>query len=160
MLRTATSIQQRGGVVMSEMICPHCQSKDFGSNQASRVPKGVVAVMPCPDCAELVVRFKNKLIALNKDVLCNGTKEERTLHLADVIAEFMEEGILNIEMFQSPQFNPEDIAQPGGEAIEVEIEGDEQTEDIPPISDDELRRFIDFDLDKLDNVDYFRKNFE
>ena len=145
---------------MSEMICPHCQSKNIGSNQISRVPNGVVAVKPCPTCSELVVPFKDKLIGLNKEVLYNGTKEERTLHLADVISEFMEEGILNIEMFQSPQFNSEDIGEPSEDAIEVEIEDNAEADDVSPISDDELKRFIDFDLDKLDNVDYFRKTFE
>jgi hypothetical protein len=144
---------------MSEIICPHCQSTELGSTEIPKVPKGVVAVIPCPSCSELVVRFKHKMIALNKEILYNGTKDERKMHLADVIAEFMEEGIVNIEMFQSPQFNPEDIARPIDDATEVEIEDVELVEN-QQITDDELKRFIDFDLDKLDNIDYFRKNFE
>lgn len=134
---------------MSEMVCPHCQSEDFGS---AKVPRGVVAVMPCPKCSELVVRFRNKAIALNKDVLYNGSREDRKMHLAEVIEEFMEEGILSIDMLQSPQFNQ-------GEVVE-EVDDSMDAEELKPISDRELKRFIDIDLDRLDNVDYFRKNFE
>lgn len=134
---------------MNDMICPHCQSKEFGS---AKVPSGVVAVMSCPDCSELVVRFRDKAIALRKDVLYNGSKDERKLHLADVIAEFMEDGMFNMDMLQSPQFGHTEM-----------IESSEETasdQELQPISDDELQRFIEFDLDKLDNLDYFRKNLE
>lgn len=137
---------------MSEMICPHCQSKEFGF---TKVPQGVVAVMPCPKCSELVVRFRSRVIALNKDVLYNGTKDERKMHLADVIAEFMEEGIFNIDMLQSPQFGFDQTIEDADE-----IEETVGARDSKPISDDELQRFVEFDLDKLDNADYFRKNLE
>lgn len=140
---------------MSETVCPHCQSKKFSS---AKVPKGVVTVMPCPECSELVVRFRNRAIALNKEVLYNGTKDERKMHLADVIAEFMEEGIFDIEMLQSPQFSRGEAIDNLEEVIEA-IDASESKDSVP-ISDDELQRFIEFDLDKLDNVDYFRKNLE
>ena len=71
---------------MSQMNCPHCHSEDI---VPENVPQGVVAVMPCPKCSQLLVRFRNKMIALNRDILANGSKEERTFHLAEVISEFM-----------------------------------------------------------------------
>jgi hypothetical protein len=142
---------------MSDMNCPHCQSEEFGS---TNVPHGVVAVMPCPVCSELVVRFKHKAIALNKEVLYNGSKDERKMHIADVIAEFMDEGILDINMLQSPQFSKDDLPGPPDEAEIDAIDNVQGSEELQLISDDELKKFTDFDLDKLDNVDYFRKTFE
>ena len=140
---------------MSEMVDPQCQSKDFGF---AKVPKGVVAVMPCRECSELVVRFRNTVIALNKDLLFNGSKDERKMHLAEVIAEFMEEGFFDLEMLRSPQFDRGEFITDDEEA--EESTGTGETQRPKPISDDELKRFIEFDLDKLDNVDYFRKNLE
>jgi hypothetical protein len=141
---------------MSELICPHCQSKEFGD--VDKVPKGVVAVMSCPDCAELVVRFRNRAIALNRELLNNGSKDERAAHLADVISDFIEDGFPNFEMLQSPQFSQEDNENDSVESQPIDER--HEVQDLQPISDDELKQFIDFDLNGLDNVDYFRKNFE
>lgn len=140
---------------MSKLNCPHCQSQEFGN---AKVPKGVVAVMSCPECSELVVRFRNKAVALDRDLLNNGTKDEKAAHLANVISDFIEDGFPNFEMLQSPQFNNEDIQDDSNEA--QEFADPLEVQDLQPISDDELKQFIDFDLNELDNVDYFRENFE
>lgn len=133
---------------MSQMNCPHCQSEKFGQ---ARVPRGVVAVMPCPSCGGLVVRFRHKAIALDRDVLFQGSKDERKMHLAEVISEFMDEDILQFEMLTGSEEAPEVIHQ---------VEADEEDDDLPPISEDELNKFVNDDLDNLDNMDYFKKHLE
>lgn len=135
---------------MNQMVCPHCQSERLGK---ARVPAGVVAVMPCPECSELVVRFRHKVIALDKNVLFQGSKDERKMHLAEVISEFMDEDIIQFEMIER---GVDDEASPEGEAIHQH----EEEEDLPPISEEEQRRFVSMDLDKLDNIDYFREHLE
>lgn len=135
---------------MSQMNCPHCQSEKLGQ---ARVPGGVVAVMPCPSCGGLVVRFRHKAIALDRDVLFQGSKDERKLHLADVISEFMDEDVLQFEMLASheePQDSPD----------EANAQDEDKEESLPPISEAELNQFIHDDLDRLDNVDYFKKHLE
>lgn len=134
---------------MSQMICPHCQSERLGK---ARVPAGVVAVMPCPECSELVVRFRHKVIALDKNILFQGSKEDRKLHLAEVISEFMDEGVIQFEMIDRA---PEEEEQPQHEEIT-----DDAEEEMPPISEEEQRRFVSMDLAQLDDIDYFRKHLE
>lgn len=134
---------------MSQMVCPHCHSERLGK---ARVPAGVVAVMPCPECSELVVRFRHKVIALNKEILFQGSKDDRKLHLAEVISEFMDEDIIQFQMMDKA--SDED-------AVLEEISDDaESDEELPPISEEEQQRFITTDLDQLDNIDYFRKHLE
>ena len=137
------------GEVMSQMVCPHCQSERLGK---ARVPAGVVAVMPCPECSELVVRFRHKVIALNKNILFQGSKDDRKLHLAEVISEFMDEDIIQFELIDKPVENEEEAS--------LEETSQEAEEDLPPISEEEQRRFVSIDLDQLDNIDYFRKHLE
>jgi hypothetical protein len=148
---------------MNDMNCPHCQSEDIVPES---VPNGVVAVMPCPKCAHLLVRFRNKVIALNRDILINGSKEERTFHLAEVIAEFMDDTDFNFDMLaprildEAPGFShPKDKAEQEDNEI-VEISQDEFLEDLEPITDDEAQRFVDFELNAIDNMDYFKKHLE
>lgn len=137
---------------MSQMKCPHCESEKLAQ---ARVPKGVVAVMPCPACSGLVVRFRHKAIALDRDVLFQGSKEERKLHLADVIAEFMDEDVLQFEMLQGEEEPQDQQTESEGQ---VEIEASEN--DLPPITEAELSKFVNVDLENLDNLGYFKKHLE
>ena len=145
---------------MNQMNCPHCRKENIAPED---VPNGVVAIMPCPNCSQLLVRFHDKVIALNKDILVNGSKEERTFHIAEVIAEFIDEIGINFDMMyphmfgQSPKIQNLDDGEE--EEIEVvDVTRHHQTEN--PISDDEAQRFIDFELNAMDNIDYFKKHLE
>jgi len=137
---------------MDMVICPHCKSHRIIT---SRVPKDVVAVMPCPNCHELAVLFRNKIIPIDRRVLEEGTKEERTQHLAQVITEFLEAGILPFQ------------AGAGDFSSHLESEGDSDDLDgIPddlvemdPISDKEAEKFARVDLKCLDDAAYFRRHF-
>lgn len=138
---------------MDMVVCPHCKSHRIIT---SRVPKDVVAVMPCPSCHELAVLFRNKIIPINRRILEEGTKEERSQHLAQVITEFLEAGILP---FQDGSAGFES-------AIEVPPEGEEDASDLDPelqsmepISDKELEKFARVDLKCLDDAAYFRRHF-
>lgn len=148
---------------MSQMNCPHCHSENIAPEN---VPQGVVAVMPCPKCSQLLVRFRNKMIALNRDILANGSKEERTFHLAEVISEFMEDAEIGFDML-SPRIFDEAPGishaqeEDGEDEFEVvDVTPTEVREELEPISDDEAQRFVNFELNALDNMEYFKKHFE
>ena len=131
------------------MNCPHCQSEEL---QTSKVPNGVVAVMPCPSCSELVVFFQKKVIALDRAIIENGTKDQRKDHLADIIAEFLDSGLLDMD-WQS-------MFSGNAESINMNEEQTETEEEDPSgISQREVDSFTKIHLEQLDNPDYFKKHF-
>ena len=136
---------------MRRVRCPHCNEYGF---PPGRLPKEVIAVLACTQCEELSVLFRGKVIALNKRVLESGTLEERKEHLADVIAQFLESGMLDFSAAQE-QDSPEEQT-PREKARETR-------EPVPqhnkPISDQEMERFLTIDLQCLDNPVYFRRIF-
>ena len=137
---------------MDMVVCPHCKSHRIIT---SRVPKDVVAVMPCPNCHELAVLFREKIIPINRRILEEGTKEERTQHLAQVITEFLEAGILPFQDGDASFHTPsESGAEPDGlDAIPDDLQ------DLDPISDKEAEKFARVDLKCLDDAAYFKRHF-
>ena len=94
---------------MDLVVCPHCKAHRIVT---IKVPKDVVVVMPCPSCHELIVLFRNRIIALSRRILERGTQEERKAHLADVIGEFLDEGLFySSAYFQQPDMSLEEAQQ-------------------------------------------------
>lgn len=136
---------------METVVCPHCKSHRIIT---AKMPKDVVAVMPCPSCHELGVLFRNKIIPIDRRILEDGTKEERTQHLAQVITEFLEAGILPFQE-GNPGFESA-IEMPSDQSPEME---GEEFEVLEPISDKEAEKFARVDLKCLDDAAYFRRHF-
>ena len=136
---------------MRRVRCPHCNEYGF---PAGRLPKEVIAVLACQHCEEISVLFRGKVIALNKRVLESGTLVERKEHLADVIAQFLESGMLDLSAAQEQESREE---QTPPDRIR------ELPESAPhhhkPISDQEMERFLTIDLQCLDNPVYFKRIF-
>ena len=132
---------------MDRVICPHCQSRRIAS---TRVPKDVVVVMPCPACSELVVFFRRKVIALDRNILEGGTRHDRKMHIASIIAEFLEPGLIKFAI-------PEPIVSDDDTDEEEFLEADDEAE-LPPISEREVREFTRIHLRRLDNAEYFRRH--
>lgn len=131
---------------MSVVACPHCGNKRIVT---TRVPKDVVVVLPCPECRELVVLFRSRVIAISRRILEHGTFEERKQHLAEIIAQFLEP-----DMFAADP----DGSQPGeirSERLADDAEADEES----LISDEEVERFVKVDLKRLDDTAYFKRHF-
>jgi hypothetical protein len=139
---------------MDVVICPHCKSHRIVT---AKVPRDVVVVMPCPSCHELAVLFRNKVIALSRRIIEHGSFEERKMHLAHVIAEFLEAGMLP---FKDDDGNEEEAAATSLEGLaelRQDVEGTHRN--AKPISDQELEQFARFDLKHIDNAAYFKKYF-
>ena len=132
---------------MDRVMCPHCQSRKIAS---ARVPRDVVVVMPCPACSELVVFFRRKVIALDRKVLEGGTRHERKMHIATIIAEFLEPGLLKFAI-------PEPVVHDDDSDDDDFLEADAEPQ-LPPISEREVREFTRIHLRRLDNADYFRRH--
>lgn len=139
---------------MKVVACPHC-----GNHRVitTKVPKDVVVVLPCPSCHELVVLFRNKVIALNRNVLENGSFEERKAHIAEVIAEFIDPEMFKGEHALGSGESPLEQLFGGVDAESMADALDESDEE--PISADEFDHFVKFELKRIDDPSYFRKHF-
>jgi hypothetical protein len=138
---------------MNVIECPHCKKQRIVT---SKLPKDVVAVLRCPACTELIVLFRQKVIALKREIIEHGTFEQRKAHLAEIIAEFLEPGLLLI----NPSEVADGLAAPFGEEHEAESEEEvaEGHDDIA-ITEGEFERFVRIDLQRIDEAAYFKKYF-
>ncbi len=134
---------------MDFVVCPHCQAQ---RSVGTSVPKEVVVVMPCPSCKEWAVVYRNKVVALKREVLTRGSRKARILHLAEVLAEFLDSGVL-----PTAGLDPE-LRAAFGESADEDY-GDDYGEEVEPISDHEFEKFTKIDLKCLDNASYFRRHF-
>ncbi len=107
--------------------------------------------MPCPSCGELVVFFRKKVIGVNRKILEQGTLEERKMHLASVIAEFIEPGMFRLEW---PA-----IKGVSDDFFDDAPVGDDDPEWLSPISDRDVENFTRIQLERLDDSKYFKKHF-
>ncbi len=140
---------------MQVCSCPHCGTPRIIT---SKVPKDVVVVMPCPNCRELVVLFRNKAIALSRKIMENGSFEERKEHIAEIITEFLEPGMLGLPSGDAgPGFEVDGEA----ESFVRDLAGAEDDADVEPgpISEKEFDEFVRLDLDRIDEPNYFKKHF-
>ena len=133
---------------MNRVVCPHCRS---GRLAESVLPKDVVIVKQCPACGELVVMFRRKVLALDRKILERGTSHERKMHIAGIIAEFLEPGLLKFAA-AAADFEPNDVE------AEAEVPRPRRKPAKKPISEDELREFARVQLRQIDNGDYFKRH--
>jgi len=115
--------------------------------------------MPCPNCRELVVLFRNKAIALSRRILENGTFEQRKDHIAEIITEFLDPGMLGLPTSGSDSgFELDEGAESVAEELD-DIFGGDSTAAKGPISEKELEEFVRLDLNRIDEPNYFKKYF-
>ncbi len=153
------------------ILCPHCNQQKIGSG---RLPPDVVMILPCPSCHEYSVVFRNKAIPVNKRILEKGTRKERIEHLAEIIEMFLELASPQLNENHLPQCQEKDIdsqddfdSQEKEEkrrlwsthyrSIEGHINGFQGPE--KPITEDEVKQFIEKDLNSLDDPEIFKKYF-
>ena len=127
-------------------------------------PVGAIIIGPCPQCKEMVVVFCGQVLALDKDVMENGSADERKEHLLSVLTEFLDDRIGKMmeaapteEGAMSEDFDvPSD--QAGGES-ESESPEERKVQQQVVISQSEFDRFLEVDLNLLDNKAYFKSVF-
>ena len=151
---------------MVEVKCPHCGVR----GQIMLPPLGAIIVGPCPNCDELVVVFCGRVLALNKDIMVNGSNEEKHEHLKSVLVEFIDDRIGKVVQQLTPEiteglhdYTPENDEYPAGEVTGPEHHAlaDPVLDEAPAnISDVELDKFLQFDLPRIDNKDYFHAIFD
>jgi hypothetical protein len=94
--------------------------------------------------------FRKKALALDRKILQGGSQQDRKMHIAGIIAEFLEPGLLKFAN-SAGDFEPE-ADQPEA-AAKVEAAPDKA-----PISDDEVREFARVALRRIDDGEYFKRH--
>jgi len=127
-------------------------------------PVGAIIIGPCPQCNELVVVFCGHVLALDKEIMENGSTDDRRDHLLSVLTEFLQDRIAkllsdDVEMLDG-QLGEEGIEDYGASGAGNVSSGDEPAGKESPISQTEFERFTDVDLKLLDNGAYFKSVFE
>ncbi len=133
---------------MIKIECPHCGA----SGSITPPPKEFIIIAPCPQCGELVVLFREKVVAIDRNILTSGTFEEKRQHIADVITTFLD----SVGPLPAPGLS--DITAIGGfeEGAEIELA---PTHPDGGITREEIRDFINIDLKLIDKKEYFEQVF-
>lgn len=121
-----------------ELRCPHC-----GARGQVLVPGfGALVVGPCPACSEMVMLFSGCVLPLEKDIVLQGTPEEKYQHILSVLGSFVEGKAAELV---------EEVAQHGAAAPE--------RQGRKAITRSEIERFVQRDLPRIDDADYFKAVF-
>ena len=140
-----------------EVQCPFCNA----SGQIMAPPLGSVVVGPCPRCGEIVLLYDGTVLPLEKDIIIDGTDEEKKQHLLETILEMVaskvDEVIENNELgAESKQQSHTKKGSGGTKKIKPSV----RNKKAPPIGREDVRDFVDIDLHLLDSKHYFDKVFK
>jgi len=72
-----------------EVKCPHCGAE----GRIMLPPMGSIILGPCPECSEMVVVFCGRVLPLDKEIVTEGSIEQRKAHLLQVLTQFLRERI-------------------------------------------------------------------
>jgi hypothetical protein len=115
-------------------------------------PLGALVLGPCPQCHELLVVFCGRVLPIDKDVMMDGSDDERHTHLMEVLGGFLDERVRQL-LENSPELADE-IRKQLGETIAAK-----EPSEAADISQHEVDHFVNVDLKLLDDSDYFRTVF-
>ena len=124
-------------------------------------PVGAIIIGPCPQCQELVVVFCGQVLPLEKDIMSEGSLEERREHLMKVLTHFLNDRITKMLSHDSGSNDSatRDAGDSDGKPSQGLFSGDSNAVNSGPITQGELQRFSKVDLKLLDNSAYFKSVF-
>jgi len=139
-----------------EVQCPFCKA----TGQIMTPPLGSIIVGPCPRCNETVLLFDRTVMALDKNIINKGSPEEKKQHLLetiiDMIAEKVEELVENEELgHELDQEVEEESGYRKGKRLAPSV----RNKEAPQISREDVRDFVNIDLNLIDSEYYFDKMF-
>lgn len=137
---------------MKQIDCPHCGHSNITKVSVS---KDVVVVLPCPSCSEWIALFRDRVIRLDRRIIQAGSRDEKIAHISEIIVEFLDSGGLSAITFGDEVTGDHEQSVPTpprkSPRTSKKVRG--------PITQTEMDRFKEFELDKIDESGYFRKHF-
>ena len=144
-----------------EVRCPHCHAR----GRIVLPPVGAIIVGPCPECKEFVLIFCGQTFALIKDVIVSGSPDEKRTHLMTVLTEYLEDRISELVAEGASDENGvlsadfEDRPLETTSHLEEAAQGGDM-DTKSSISQSDFDRFVNVDLQLLDDKDYFKSIFD
>ena len=140
-----------------EVECPYCKA----TGQIMTPPLGSIIVGPCPRCNEMVLLFDGTVMPLDRDIIAEGTAEEKKQHLLEAIVD-MAAGKID-ELIDSGEIGARSAANQSADQPTAShpehVAPSVQNADAPYISRQDVRDFKNIDLHLIDSKDYFDKVF-
>lgn len=127
-------------------------------------PVGSILIGPCSQCGDFMTLFCGKALPLEKEIMVEGSLEERRDHLLEAITGFLGDWLNKILSSPPPGTSEadqgmEDLAEEEFEGEDSEQETAEETPELGPIGEGELGEFVNNDLVLLDDKAYFDSVF-
>ncbi len=142
------------------IICPHCNKQKIGSG---KLPPDVVMILPCPSCHEFSIVFRNRAIPINRRIIEKGSRKERVEHLASIVEMFLDLAMPELERENKEIDNDDkqEIVEEERQNIFKQRSGHQSlTGNQPsPISAEEIKIFIEKEINSIDDPELFRKYF-
>lgn len=145
---------------MIHVHCPHCGTH----GQMVAPPLGSLILGPCPNCQEFVLIFCGKVLALDSQIIRNGSQDERRAHLMEVTMGFVDEYLGTI-VDQIEKLPPSVLNEYTGESspsfdcADYGVEDDLGRSQSKGIGEEEVARFLEKELPRIDNQEYFKEVF-
>ncbi|HOV61641.1 MAG TPA: hypothetical protein PK349_11365 [Candidatus Hydrogenedentes bacterium] len=167
------------------VTCPHCGI----SGQIVMPPAGSVIVGPCPRCGKPVVLFHGWVLPLESQVMDSGNTADIRQHVKDVLHKFIIERVDHLfDHVEAERRNKESAQATSDAETEASESPDEEPNEQRPenyepfrrfiaselrkrmsmdnrgrrsgkITDQEVQQFVQEELNKIDDNDYFRSIF-
>lgn len=140
-----------------EVQCPHCNA----TGQIMTPPLGSIIVGPCPRCEEMVLLFDGSIMPLDKDIIIDGTPEEKKQHLLEAIVDMaasrVDELIESGELAAGSRHKKKkkELSEPAAERISPSV----RNREAPYISREDVRDFVNIDLHLIDSKVHFDRLF-
>ena len=148
-----------------EVKCPHCAAQ----GQIMLPPLGAIIVGPCPECQGMDAIFSGRVLALDTELMNQGSTTEKRGHLLEVLGGFIRDRVDRLfdnqpEEAEGPEFMSGDFS----ESHDLDEDNHTATGRIDPygnnpssnITVEEIESFKNVDLRLLDNKEYFKAVFE
>ena len=140
-----------------EVQCPFCKT----TGQIMAPPLGSIVVGPCPRCDEMVLLYDGIVMPLEKDIINEGTGEEKKQHLLETIVDMVAEKVDGV--IEGGDIGPNPAREPGKKKKGVKtasIRPSVRDKNAPPISPEDIHDFVNIDLHLIDSKGHFDKVFK
>lgn len=141
------------------VTCPHCGAQ----GQIIMPPMDAIIVGPCPECQEMVLVFCGKALPLDKDIIRDGSTNAKKQHLMDVISGFIRARAGHSDVGED-EFDPESFPDSRQNDAQHGLhQARPQASRImalhTPITPQEVDQFVNQELHRIDNGEYFKSIF-
>ncbi|HOJ34586.1 MAG TPA: hypothetical protein PKY35_14460 [Candidatus Hydrogenedentes bacterium] len=145
-----------------DIRCPHCDV----TSRALLPEDGLLVLGPCPACHEFVLLVAGIPLPVDKQVILYGSTEEKQEHLFSVLSSFLEQRInLLIDQVEenTDRLTDYENARQFQRVDHPEMLAGSPFPDATPlmqqISTEEVRQFVEEELPRLDDSEYFKTIF-